>query len=42
MMHEQIKCHDACPKAVQLSSNQVQNHKIGLNIEFLTKPLKFE
>ena len=21
MMHEQIKCHDACPNAVQLSSN---------------------
>ena len=23
-MHEQSKCHDACPNAVQLSSNQVQ------------------
>ena len=21
MMHEQIKCHDICPNAVQLSSN---------------------
>ena len=21
MMHEQSKCHDACPNAVQLSSN---------------------
>ena len=21
MMHEQIKCHDACPSAVQISSN---------------------
>ena len=21
MMHEQVKCHDACPNAVQLSSN---------------------
>ena len=21
MMHEQIKCHDACPNVVQLSSN---------------------
>ena len=43
MMHEQIKCHDACPNAVRLSSNEVQIHKIGLSIEFLTKnPQKFE
>ena len=43
MMHEQVKCHDACPNAVQLSSNEVQIHKIGLSIEFLTKnPQKFE
>ena len=27
MMHEQSKCHDACPNAVQLSSNQVQFDK---------------
>ena len=40
MMHEQIKCHDACPNAIQLSSNQVQIHKIGLSIEFLTKTPK--
>ena len=36
MMHEQIKCHDACPSAVQLSSNS----QIGLSIEFLTKTSK--
>ena len=40
MMHEQFKCHDACPNAVQLSSNLVQVHKIGLSIEFLTKTPK--
>ena len=36
MMHEQIKCHDACPNAVQLSLNS----QIGLSIEFLTKTPK--
>ena len=36
MMHEQIECHDACPNAVQLSSNS----QIGLSIEFLTKTSK--
>ena len=40
MMYEQNKCHDACPNAVQLSSNQVQIHKIGLSIEFLTETPK--
>ena len=39
-MYEQNKCHDACPNAVQLSSNLVQVHKIGLSIEFLTKTPK--
>ena len=43
MMHEQMKWHDACPNVVQLSSNQVQIHKIGLSIEFLTQnPKIFE
>ena len=42
-MHEQIKWHDACPNVVQLSSNEVQIHKICLSIEFLTqKPQNFE
>ena len=41
MMHEQIKCSDAWPNAVQLSSNEVQVHKFGLSIEFLTKTPKF-
>ena len=40
MMHEQFKCRDACSNAVKLSSNEVQVHKIGLTIEFLTKPSK--
>ena len=43
MMHEQFKCHDACSNAVRLSSIEVQIHKIGLSIEFLTKtPQNFE
>ena len=42
-MHEQFKCHDACSNAVRLSSIEVQIHKIGLSIEFLTKKTpKFE
>ena len=39
MMHEQIKCHDACPSAVQISSSS-QNwlkHKVSNKT-----PQKFE
>ena len=39
MMHEQIKCHDACPNAVKLSSSS-QNwleHRVSKQ-----KPQKFE
>ena len=43
MMHEQFKSHDACSNAMRLSSIEVQIHKIGLSIEFLTKKTpKFE
>ena len=42
IMHEEFKYHDACSNAVQLSSNWIQGHKIGLSIEFLTKTPKME
>ena len=34
--------HDACFNAVRISSILVQNHKIGLSIEFIAKTPKFE
>ena len=41
-MHEQSKCHDACPNAVQFKFklSSIWQKKNGLSIEFLTKTPK--
>ena len=47
MMHEQIKCHDACPNPVQLifklssnSQNWLEHRVSNKNPKILKKPLE--